>query len=145
MLQWSSFLMICSSRFWKQKKNDQFKKKTKKTWRGTINIKEIAEVKFWKSVKHFYSKTWVVLQAYLEPLVLQHLFNCHHLLAVNKASLVHHTKRPITDHLQGISKVTSNVKSSEYFFFIGTSTKTFEKHFFKIWFCLITQSVQLYK
>lgn len=49
----------------------------------------------------------MVLQAYLEPLVLQHLFNRHHLLAVNKASLVHHTKRPITDHLQGISKVTS--------------------------------------
>lgn len=45
--------------------------------------------------------------AYLEPLVLQHLFNGHHLLAVNKASLVHHTKRAITDHLQGVSKVTS--------------------------------------
>lgn len=54
------------------------------------------------------AKKWshIALQAYLEPLVLQDLFNGHHLLAVNKASLVHHTKRPIADHLQGISKVT---------------------------------------
>lgn len=48
--------------------------------------------------------------AYLKPLVLQHLFNCHHLLAVDKASLVHHTKRPIADHLEGISKVKSTWK-----------------------------------
>lgn len=47
----------------------------------------------------------VILQAYLEPLVLKDLFNGHHLLAVDKASLVHHTKRPITYHLQDKSKV----------------------------------------
>lgn len=37
---------------------------------------------------------------YLEPLILQNLLDGHHLLAVDEASLVHHTERPVADHLQ---------------------------------------------
>lgn len=68
-----------------------------------INMKETTPVLVFLEVLYSSAmKTRVMLQAHLEPLVLQHLFNCHHLLAVNKASLVHHTKRPIADHLRGI-------------------------------------------
>lgn len=46
----------------------------------------------------------LLLQPHLEPLILQDLLDGNHLLAVDEASLVHHTKRPITDHLQGLHK-----------------------------------------
>lgn len=44
------------------------------------------------------------LHAYLEPLILQNLFDGHHLLCVDEASLVHHTKRPIPNDLQGFNR-----------------------------------------
>lgn len=47
------------------------------------------------------------MQPDLEPLILQDLLNSHHLLAVDEASLVNHTKRAITNHLQ-------NKESTDY-------------------------------
>lgn len=40
-----------------------------------------------------------IFQPHLEPFILQNLLNGHHLLAVDEASLVHHTKRAISNHL----------------------------------------------
>lgn len=37
--------------------------------------------------------------AYLKPLVLENFLNCHHLLAVNEASLVDHSKGAISYNL----------------------------------------------
>lgn len=45
-----------------------------------------------------------ILESDLEPLILQDLLNGHHLLAIDEASLVNHTKRPITNHLQRLFK-----------------------------------------
>lgn len=57
---------------------------------------------------HFttYESMWTfeIPQPHLEPFVLQNLFNSHHLLAVNEPSLVHHTKRPISNHLKFYTK-----------------------------------------
>lgn len=57
--------------------------------------------------------TFSTLQPHLEPFVLQHLFNGHHLLAVNEPSLVHHTERSISDHLKVFTNEETTRHSSE--------------------------------
>lgn len=97
--------MICSSRFCKDKKQKN-KTRIKNFYRHKYNQDDTNEKKGdpWRMFFKTSLEVLVILQAHLEPLVLKDLFNGHHLLAVDKASLVHHTERPITNHLQGKSK-----------------------------------------
>lgn len=116
MLQWSSFLMICSSRFCKEtRRRHECRREIETTKRAWEEFKR--QRNLYTHTHEFISKlndcrtetrgrqtpdprTDKRKLLYLEPLILQNLLDGHHLLAVDEASLVHHTERPVADHLQ---------------------------------------------
>lgn len=124
MLQWSSFLMICSSRFCKHMRVDR---KPSKPTEQENNFEWLKNPTYniWCKKDDRICLEITTLQPYLEPLILQNFFDGHHLLAVNESSLVHHTKRPITNHLQGFYRSKTSSSGEQKIFIKGPKSYSF--------------------